>query len=551
MPFPRLLILALALGGLLAACSKSTPPPGGTPTTYQCPMHPWITSDHPGNCTICGMALVPARDANPGADSGTTLKLHDASVAALGVTTVPARRLPLTRALRFSGIFEDDENIHRIVAAFYDGRIEQVFVDHVGQYIEKGRPLASIYSPELLYVVREYQNAARSGETGIMRNAAQRLVQFGLDPGQVAALAKKDGDVYAIDLLAPISGTILVKKAYKGQYIKTGEPLFEMGDLSRLWFHAEVYERDLPDIRAGQKAVVTTPTVPGREFPGEVTFIDPNFNPASRSTQVRIVVDNPVAGSGEHGQRHLLPHRAYAEARIDAAIGESLVLPRSAVLRDGGREIVYVEKSPGSYEPRAVKTGRVGDEGIEILDGLAENERVVAQGNLLIDAEAQLRNVAAAAAPAAPSGSKPAPPALAAFLDQLAGVSAALAADDLVAAPSALRRLPALAKALPMTGGKALDEAIHPLHSIEPPPPAADLAAARRAFLPWSQAGAALALALRQQGAAPGVRVFECPMTGDSFPGAPPRARWVQSAPETRNPYLGSPMLTCGGEVQP
>jgi membrane fusion protein, copper/silver efflux system len=97
-------------------------------------------------------------------------------------------------------------------------------VEHVGQQVEKGQPLAAIYSPELLYVVREYQNAMRSGDPALARNSAQRLVQYGLSAEQVAALAKQPDNVYTIDLLAPISGTVLVKKAFKGQYIKTGEP---------------------------------------------------------------------------------------------------------------------------------------------------------------------------------------------------------------------------------------------------------------------------------------------------------------------------------------
>ena len=152
----------------------------------------------------------------------------------------------------------------------------------------------------------------------------------------------------------------MTKKALKGQYIKTGEPLFEMGDLSRLWFHAEVYERDLPDIRLGQKAILRTPTVPGREFEGVVTFIDPNFDPRTRSTKVRIEVDNPLAEGDARGLPRVLPHRAYAEADIIARLGEALVVPRSAVLRDGRRSIVYVESASGEYEQRAVKTGRVG-----------------------------------------------------------------------------------------------------------------------------------------------------------------------------------------------
>ena len=422
----RLLLVAVAF---VAACSK--PADGERKVKfYQSPMHPWITSDKPGSCTICGMALTPVYEGDEPLETRENLvALHGNTVDVLGVATVPVRRLPLTRDLRFSGILEDDENIHRVIAAFYDGRIEQVNVQHVGQYVEKGQPLASIYSPELLYVVREFQNAMRGRNDSVARNAAQRLIQYGLTTEQVAAIAKQPDTVYTVDLLAPISGTVLTKKAYKGQYIKTGEPLFEMGDLSRLWFHAEVYERDLADVRLGQKAILRTPGVPGREFEGVVTFIDPNFDAQTRSTRVRIEVDNPPAGENEHGLRRLLPHRAYAEATILADLGEALVVPRSAVLRDGRRSVAYVEVGPGQYEQRTVKTGRVGDEGIEILEGLREGERVVTQGNLMIDAEAQLRQ----------GGGSPAAP-------ESAGATVAAAPEMEATAPLESLMAPALAR---------------------------------------------------------------------------------------------------------
>ena len=534
----------LPLGGV--SCSKA-PEPERKVKMYQSPMHPWITSEKPGNCTICGMALVPVYEGESGieVDPGI-VALNPRSVDVLAVTAVPVRRLDLSKSLRFSGILEDDENIHRIIAAFYDGRIDQIYVEHVGQQVEKGQPLAAIYSPELLYVVREYQNAMRSGDPAVARNSAQRLVQYGLSAEQVAVLAKQPDNVYTIDLLAPISGTVLVKKAFKGQYIKTGEPLFEMGNLSRLWFHAEVYERDLPDIRIGQKATLTTPTVPGRTFEGIVTFIDPNFDARTRSTKVRIEVDNPPADGEQHGLQRVLPHRAYAEAEIAANFGEALVIPRSAVLRDGRRSVVYVEKSPGAYEQRSVKTGRVGDEGIEILKGLNEGERVVAQGNLMIDAEAQLRGSIAStqtmSALSKPVGQE--------FLRQLAQVSEALAADDEVAAVEAGKKLQDLATSIERSGDPHIDGLLAQLKEIPKISGANGLKALRQTFLPWSTAGADLALALKQGGQASDVTVFECPMTGDSFPGAPAKAKWVQSRSEIRNPYFGAEMLSCGAEVK-
>ena len=542
------IIRLVLIVAVVASCSKAPEGEGRKTRFYQSPMHPWITSDKPGNCTICGMALVPIYEGEAGMESKEgVVSLNPRSVNVLAVTTVPVRRLELTKSLRFSGILEDDENIHRVIAAFYDGRIDQIYVEHIGKHVEKGQPLAAIYSPELLYVVREFQDAMRGGDASVARNAGQRLVQYGLSAEQVSGLAKQPDNVFTIDLLAPISGTVVTKKALKGQYIKTGEPLFEMGDLSRLWFHAEVYERDLPDIRLGQKAVLRTPTVPGREFEGVVTFIDPNFDPKTRSTKVRIEVDNPLAERDARGLPRVLPHRAYAEADITARLGEALVVPRSAVLRDGRRSIVYVESASGEYEQRAVKTGRVGDEGIEILEGLKDGERVVAQGNLMIDAEAQLRSSAAPAQPVsvlrAPVGEE--------FLGQLARVSEGLAADDAVAAVKAGQSLRELAAAIPESGETQVDQVLARLKAIPKNPAGGDLKALRQSFLPWSLAGADLALALERGGQNPEMKVFECPMTGDSFPGAPSKAKWVQSGSEIRNPYLGAEMLSCGAEVKP
>ncbi len=387
---------AVGLFGLLlvvAACSKPAAPEARRVKFYQSPMHPWITADKPGNCTICGMALVPVYEGEPGAAAAKTndVALTQSGVHALGVATVPVGRVDLTRTLRLSGVFEDDDNLHRVVAAFYDGRIDRVYVDHVGQFVTRGTPLAAIYSPELLYVVRELQTATQAGEAAVAASSARRLVQYGLPAEQVAALARQRQPASTIDLLAPDDGTIVVRSAIQGQYIKTGEPLFELGNLARLWFHAEVYERDVPLLRAGQPATLTTPTVPGRDFPGVVTFIDPNFDPTSRSTKVRIEVDNPLVPGDPSGGRRIIPHRAYGEARVTVNLGPALVVPASAVLRDGRRSVAYIETAPGRYEPRAVRLGRSGDDGIEVLSGLAEGERVVATGNLLIDAEAQLR----------------------------------------------------------------------------------------------------------------------------------------------------------------
>lgn len=479
-------------------------------------MHPWITADHPDNCTICGMALVQTSKRNTDASSENIVPLSATNARVIGLTTATVEPRDLTREVRVSGIIEDDERRHRVIAAHYEGRIENVYVDHVGQTIKRGEPLASIYSPELLYIVREYQVTARKNPNDAAAlNAKRRLLQFGLFSEQIDALAKESKEIYDIEILSPMDGTLLVRDVYAGQYVKTGEMLFEMGELSTMWFHGEVYEQDLAAIRLGQRVKVASPAAPGRSVEGLVTFIDPTFNAVNRSTLVRIEISNPVISQDHNQQRRLFPHRAYAEGLIAANYGSVLSVPRTAVLNDGRRSIAYVELGEGKYEPREVKTGIVGDQNIQILEGLREGENVVTEGNLILDAEAQIRGGGVSAPPL------PAASVASADLEISAKQAAALAEED----------LPAFLQALPSNT-----------------PASENLADARKQFLPLANAAAKEALASKNTN----FTVFECPMTESSFPGAPASARWIQPrGTEMKNPYLGKDMQFCGLEVKP
>lgn len=387
---------ALVLALVLSGCTKA---PERKPKFYQSPMHPWITSDKPGSCTICGMKLVPVYDDQKSAvPVSGEISLQPATRDLLGVATVPVTLAPLVSEIPVSGILEDDDTLHRVVAAFYEGRIEKVYVQQTGQKLRAGQPLAAIYSPELLYVVREYQNAIRRGKDDpVAANSRHRLIQFGLTPAQVDGLADQSRDVYTVDVLAPTDGTLLTRNAWQGQYVKNGERLFETGNLARMWFKAEIYERDVAAIRVGQKADVTTPAAPGRLFEGTVTFIDPSFDPESRSTKVRIEIENPLSNQPGASER-VLPHRAYAEALVRSESAPVLSIPRTALIRDGRREVVFVETADGNFAMRPVRSGRIADERVEIVEGLKEGEQVVSAGNLMLDAEAQLRDGISASA---------------------------------------------------------------------------------------------------------------------------------------------------------
>ena len=413
MSLSRLLTLSLVLatglagGWILRASSSSALPAAAErkPLYYQSPMHPWVKSDRPGKCTICGMDLVPVFSDSPtagSADAPNIVLLPVGAPAIIGVQSEAVARMPLRRTLRVAGTIEDDNSRHRIISARFEGRIERLHVNFEGAEVPAGAPLADITSVSLNTRLGEYRLLSNGPgrDPGALRAAASRLRQLGLTDEQMRAFAGQGEQTWTVPILAPIGGTVVKQSVYEGAYVKEGDPLFELADFSAMWFTFDVYEKDLADIRAGQHVRVRTPSVPGRELSATVNFINPNLGDAARTAKVRAILPNPLVGEGVARRRELL-HRLTAEADVELDAAPVLAVPRSAVIWPGGAPRVFVEKAPGAYERRAVRLGRAGDDRWEVLGGLAEGERVVTQGGVLLDGQAQL---AGQDDPAAPPG---------------------------------------------------------------------------------------------------------------------------------------------------
>lgn len=572
---------ALAGAGLLGRLRPSHPPHGngGNPETtagasaatrkirfYQSPMHPWIQSDQPGRCTICGMELTPVYEGDAGAAvDGAAIVLGTNAIQLIHLETAEVTRGPLERSLRLSGTIDDDDTRHRVVSAQVAGRIERLAVNRVGQEIRAGDPLLTLYSPSLLTAEREYvallRQASPSEASGtmasILASARQRLLQMGLTPGQVEALKDKPADAITSDLLARADGTVVLKQVYEGQYVTEGERLFETADFSTMWVQLTAYEADRAWLAVGQEARITTPSWDGGVVTGRVSFIDPNYDPMTRSARVRVEVPNPVEQARD-GQRRRLLHRVTAVAEI-AHADTARVVPRSALLWDGRQAVAYRSLGGGAFERRTVRVGRIGDRSAEILEGLEDGDRVVSQAAFLIDAQAQIRGGTGGGVtpPAAPAGRTPAPEALASFLRLSAELSEALAADRL---PDFRAQVPGFADRLASLQRWAADPAQSAPEALRKPlpllaaPPAgaamATLAEARRWFLDQSRPLLDLARAARRQGWDTGVRAFECPMVDRAIPSAPKRAGWLQLGGTVRNPFFGAEMLDCGLELK-
>jgi Cu(I)/Ag(I) efflux system membrane fusion protein len=544
-----LITAALAVTGTWFALKKTEAPA----TTgerkvlfYQSAMHPWIKSDKPGRCTICGMELTPVYEGEKGLDEtggDNIIALTQNQIQVLHVQTAEVKTRPLTRNLRVAGMIDDNAMRHRMISAYVDGRIDKLHVNYIGAEVSEGQPLVDIYSPMLLQAEREYRQLG--GE--LKHNTGLRLRQMGLTQEQIDLVDQKPADILNSQILAPISGTVVSQSVYEGQYVSTGQQLFEIADFSTMWFMFRAYEQDMPWISIGQSVTISTPSIPNKSFTGKITFIDPNFDEATRSTKVRVELPNPLV----NGRRELL-HRLYADGMVELEAPAVLTVPRSAVIQTGPQAVVYIDQGGGAYEQAVLKTGRRGDTHIEVLSGVKEGDAVVTNGNLLIDGQAEMNRAfitppEAVIPVAAQAGlNEEQKKSIAEFIKIADAMAASLAKDDLAAFNKASE------PTMDVTGKMAkllklddLDKARH-LHGFD------DIKSARIAFHKFSVAATAALEPLRKAGQTPDFQIYECGMVNEAIPNVPKKARWIQTSNRPlANPFFGAEMLECGKEIKP
>ena len=382
--------------------------------TYYCPMHPTVTSDKPGSCPICGMALVkrevaPSPAAAELVSSGSigAVSLSPEQRVTANVRTIRLEPATHTSELVTTGRVTFDERRLAQVTAYSAGRIERLFVNFTGDTVRRGQTVASIYSPDLFATQQEYLLAlsnrermrragfsdARSASEDLVDSTRRRLMLLGMTAPQIQQLESGSKPLMNTGVISPVSGVVTKKLVVPQQYVETGQPLFEIADLSSVWVEADVYEQQLPEIRLGQRVLITSPSFPDTEFPGTVSFIQPVLAGQTRTASVRVELSNP---------RLQLKPDMYVSVRIFGAPAPAhLMVPKTAVIDRGQKQYVWVERAPGSYEPREVKTGARHGEQIVIHSGVVAGETVVVEGGFLLDSEAQLRGATAGAAGAA------------------------------------------------------------------------------------------------------------------------------------------------------
>lgn len=370
---------------------------------YVDPMHPGYKSDKPGVAPDCGMTLVPVYEDDSAHETGQTghLEISPEKQQLIGVEFGQAELTQATSSFHANGKVAQDETRVVRVHSKIEGWIEQVSVDFTGARVEKGQPLLTIYSPEMLASEQEYLLAlhardvlkasplkeAAENSDSLIRASRTRLELWDFGRDQIEEIEKTGKPVRAITLFAPATGYVMSRNAFPGQKVTPDTELYAIADLSRVWVMADVFEADAANVRMGQGAVVTLPYEGGRRFGSRVSYILPQVDPASRTLKVRLEASN--------ADLRLKPDM-FVDVEFQVVSGRKLTVPAEAVLDAGLRKTVFVDHGDGHLEPRPVETGdRFGDR-VEIVSGLKPGERIVTSGNFLIDSESQLRQPGAA-----------------------------------------------------------------------------------------------------------------------------------------------------------
>lgn len=380
---------------------------GGEVDYYTCTMHPSVKdSDPDAKCPICAMNLTPVykSGSQPVVESGgvtgqtgsqvKTVNIPLYKQQLIGVQLDTVKSLSMDKKIRTVGHVDYDETRIAVINLKFSGWLEELYADHVGQFVKKGQPLFSIYSPELVATQEELlqvlpQSTAESSKPdpllqSLYQTAKERLLLWGLSEAQVEEIAQSRQPKLRITYYSPFTGYIIEKNALLGEQAKAGMNLYKIADLSRVWVYADIYESELSFIKTGQSAGITSPYNPEMSLTGKVDYIYPTIDNKTRTGKVRLVFANPGL--------HLKPDM-YANVEIAVQSGERLVIPETAVLNTGKRQIVFVARGSGKFEPREIKTGVKAERFYTVLEGLQAGEVVVKSGNFLIDAEAHVQGV--------------------------------------------------------------------------------------------------------------------------------------------------------------
>jgi RND family efflux transporter MFP subunit len=351
----------------------------------------------PAQDTMPGMSGISASTSDkPASPARGDVSIDPRRQQLIGVRTAPVTREPLQHTVRTVGAVRYDETSLADINLRLEGWIRDLYVDYTGQPIQKGQPLFTIYSPDLLATEQEYLLAlktrdqvresvipeARERAEQLVASARRRLVLWEIPEHEIHALDEKREAPDVVLFRSPVSGFVLEKQAVQGLHAMPGQTLYKVANLSTVWVEADVYEQEMALARIGQRAKVTLDAYPGETFNGRAIYIYPVVEENTRTVKVRFQFANP---------RGRLKPGMYANVEIRGRDAAGLTVPANAVLDAGADKVVFVAQGDGYFTPRRVTVGRRLGDRTEVVDGLKEGELVATGATFFLDSESQLR----------------------------------------------------------------------------------------------------------------------------------------------------------------
>ncbi len=371
---------------------------------YTCPMHPQIIQDRPGQCPICGMDLVKKGEIeledNNSHDLGgadiNSVKLSPSQQVLANVQTEKVKTMQFQGEKTFNGYVKINESKFAHISTAVSGKIVNMFISFEGEMVRKGQKVMEIYSPELVATQKEYllaldnyNQVKTSGNRlaidqaqSLVSSAKERLILWEMTRNQIDEL-EKTRDVKTTTIqYSRYTGIVTKKYVHVGHWAMAGEDIYDVADMSSVWVIANIYESDMQYMKAGQTVDIISNAYPDEIMRAKINFINPVFNPESRTLEVRIDVANK--------DMKLKPDM-YLKIKVNTYESQSLAVPKNSVIRTGEHNYVYIEKEKGIYEPREVQIGYEQEGYYSVTSGLNEGDLVVTSGGFLIDSETQIQ----------------------------------------------------------------------------------------------------------------------------------------------------------------
>jgi Cu(I)/Ag(I) efflux system membrane fusion protein/cobalt-zinc-cadmium efflux system membrane fusion protein len=375
------------------------------------PMDPGYVRDKPGKAP-CGMDLVPVYE-EVGEQTPGAITVSPATVQSMGVRTAKVEVRPLSRVTLAVGLVNFNERNLATITTKVNGWVERLYVNATGDPVRNGQTLLSIYSPDLVSSQEEYLLALRNlkamktspvkelaaGAQRLAEASRRRLEYFDIGAGQINALERTGQVKKNLTLASPANGIVTKRMVTQGMYVQAGMPLLEVADLSTVWVDADIYQYELPWIKVGQPVTMTLDYLPGETFQGKIDYLYPYLKEATRTAKVRLRFPNP--------QLKLKPEM-FAQVQIASPVAHNaVVVPADAVLDTGLQQHVFIALGQGRFEPREVKLGVLGNDGLrEVLAGLKGGEEVVTSAQFMLDSESRFREAVQLMMPGMDMGGK-------------------------------------------------------------------------------------------------------------------------------------------------